>query len=56
MVAAQGSIHGNTIGINVQAPDYDYSSISDSVTLRDNQRDLDAASLPLPDLPLPSGG
>jgi len=45
----RGEVSHNLIGINVQAPDYDYGRLSDEVVLRDNQTDFDSETLPIPD-------
>jgi len=43
-----GVVESNLIGANVQVDPFDYAAITDRVLYRDNTRDLDATSLPLP--------
>ena len=49
-----GAIRGGVIGINVQDADYDYSRITDGVTLEDNERNIDSNVLPIPDTEVPA--
>ena len=44
-----GEVSGNPVGANVQVPGYDISRLSDRVLYRDNDRNLDATELPVPD-------
>jgi hypothetical protein len=51
MDATDGEVRDNAIGANVQVPDFDVARIQDGVRYFDNGVNLDASSLPLPDLP-----
>jgi len=44
-----GEIAESPIGANVQVDDYDLTRLQDGVAYRDNDRNLDAATLPVPD-------
>ena len=44
-----GVIRGNAIGLNVMVPGFDASSLFDQVYLYDNNQDISAEDLPLPD-------
>ncbi|MBW2463184.1 MAG: hypothetical protein JRH11_16150, partial [Deltaproteobacteria bacterium] len=47
---ANGAIVNHPIGINIQdAPDYDFARLMNDVRFIDNQRNIDAAFIPLPD-------
>jgi hypothetical protein len=48
-----GVVSSNPIGANVQTAGFDQARINDDVVYRDNQRNLDASGLPLPE---PSSG
>ncbi len=39
----------NPIGANVQTEDFDIGRLQDRVAYRDNDRNLDAAALPVPE-------
>jgi hypothetical protein len=43
-----GLVAHNVIGINVQVDDFDFDQITSNVLYLDNERNLDAASLPVP--------
>ena len=51
-----GVVRGHPIGANVQAADFDYRSLTDGVRFEDNERNIDATILPLPDEGLDSSG
>jgi len=44
-----GELAESPIGLNVQAPDADIRALTAAVTFRDNVRNLDTATLPVPD-------
>ncbi|RLB52843.1 MAG: hypothetical protein DRJ42_13725 [Deltaproteobacteria bacterium] len=44
-----GTVRGNPIGINIQAPGYDLSRVMNRMVFTDNGLNLDATALPLPD-------
>ncbi len=48
-----GEVSGNVVGANVQIEGYDLDRLRDGVIYRDNVRELDSASLPVPE---PIGG
>lgn len=50
-----GEVRNNVIGANVQTDGFDLGRLQDQVVFRDNQRDLESLTLPLPDpgIPLP---
>jgi hypothetical protein len=50
-----GQVSGNPVGANVQNPDFDVGRLMDRVVYRDNGRDLDTDSLPVPDMSIPTG-
>lgn len=45
---SNGEVSGSPVGVNVQVPGYDLSRLTDGVEYRDNDQNLDAASLPIP--------
>ena len=47
-----GTVSGHPIAVNIQVPEYDVSRLTHGVVYRDNDVQLDAAALPLPDDPL----
>jgi len=49
----EGEVTGNVVGANVQTESFDLFRLQDRVVYRENERDLDAASLPVP---TPVGG
>lgn len=49
-----GEVSGNPVGANVHDPGFDIARLTDQVVYRDNGRDLDATSLPLPAAPVPN--
>ncbi len=48
----QGTVRSNPIGANVQDPTFDISRLQDDVTYVDNDSNLDATSLPVPQPPM----
>jgi len=50
-----GEISGNRLGVNVDTDDFDVARLSDRVVYKNNERDLDANQLPVPEStnPLP---
>jgi hypothetical protein len=50
----EGEVVENVVGVNVQVPDYDLSRLTERVEYRDNETNLDAMSLPVPDPTAPS--
>jgi len=44
-----GVVSDNPIGANVQTEDFDIGRLQDRVAYRDNDRNLDAAALPVPE-------
>jgi hypothetical protein len=44
-----GEVIENVIGANVQVPDYDYTRLTEGVSYRDNETNLDATTLPVPE-------
>lgn len=50
--ARHGTVHGHAIGLNVQVPDYDLSSVlGPNVRFMDNASNLESLTLPLPQIP-----
>jgi hypothetical protein len=49
MTARDGIVSRNPVGANVQVPGYDLSTITEDVDYVDNDQNLDASSLPIPD-------
>jgi hypothetical protein len=48
--ASRGEIHHNVIGLNLQVPDYDLSTVvNDSIRYYANERNLSSETLPLPE-------
>jgi hypothetical protein len=45
----EGEVAENPIGVNLQAPDFDVARLTDRVLYRDNDRNLDTDTLPVPD-------
>ena len=43
-----GTVVRSQVGLNVQAPDYDFDRLLDRVVLEDNERNVDSAVLPAP--------
>ena len=50
---SQGEVVGHVIGACVMTPNFDVNQLSDRVEYRDNERKLDAQSVPLPTLTIP---
>jgi hypothetical protein len=50
---AAGRVARNTVGINVQEPDYDVGRLTRDVSFEDNGVNLDSAELPIPDSAAP---
>jgi hypothetical protein len=51
----RGVVERNPIGVNLQVSGYDVSRLQDRVTYRDNERNLDATELPVPDVTVGTG-
>jgi hypothetical protein len=49
MDLANGLVSGHPVGVNVQVEGYDVMRLSNGVVFRDNETNLDARSLPVPD-------
>jgi hypothetical protein len=48
VVARDGIVSGNLVGVNIQSADVDPADLSDRIIYVDNQQNLDASELPVP--------
>jgi hypothetical protein len=57
LLAAEGEVHHNAIGLNVQVPDYDLSTVvGPTIRYYENGTNLDTTELPIPTVPDVDGG